>query len=238
MKSTDSSPQWLLLLIVALTLTGATFRGAPVRAVLSGSVTSSAMPSNGTPTVGQQITVTININMSGADAPDNYLGSFTGTLDWNTAVLAYNAKSGIGAGFTGNVNTSSAGTGHITFNGANASGATGSLNLLTITFDVMGAGTSPLNLEYSAMAAATTFGDLLPILTVTDGQVVVAALPGDMDSDCDVDIVDIMLVASRWNTALGDPLYDPRYDLDADGDIDIVDIMQVAVHWGTRCASA
>lgn len=238
MKSTGSSLQWRLLLIVALMFSSLTLRSAPVLAAPSGSVTSSAMPSNRTPTVGQQITVTININMSGVDVPDSHLGSFTGTLDWNTAVLSYTTNSGIQAGFTGNVNASSAGTGHITFNGANASGVTGSLSILTITFDVVGPGTSPLNLEYSAMAAATTFGDLLPILTITDGQVVVAALPGDMDSDCDVDIVDIMLVASRWNTALGDPLYDPRYDLDADGDIDIVDIMQVAVHWGTRCASA
>ena len=36
------------------------------------------------------------------------------------------------------------------------------------------AGTSALNLGYSAMAAATTFTNLLPILTVTDGSVAVS----------------------------------------------------------------
>ena len=60
-------------------------------------------------------------------------------------------------------------------------------------------------------------------------------LPGDLDCDCDVDIADIMLVASRWHSSAGDDDYDPAYDLDDDGDIDIVDIMLVAVHWGEDC---
>jgi hypothetical protein len=54
----------------------------------------------------------------------------------------------------------------------------------------------------------------------------------DLDCDGDVDIVDVMLVASRWNTSLGDPNYDAQYDLDGDGDIDIVDVMKIAVEWG------
>jgi hypothetical protein len=56
----------------------------------------------------------------------------------------------------------------------------------------------------------------------------------DLDCDGDVDIVDIMLVASRWNTNLGDTNYDAQYDLDDDGDIDIVDVMKVAVQWGWK----
>jgi spore coat protein A len=54
----------------------------------------------------------------------------------------------------------------------------------------------------------------------------------DLDCDGDVDIADIMIVASRWNTSLGDPDYDPQYDFDGDGDIDVVDIMRVAAQWG------
>jgi hypothetical protein len=54
----------------------------------------------------------------------------------------------------------------------------------------------------------------------------------DLDCDGDVDIVDIMLIASRWNTKLGDPSYNAQFDFDNDGDIDIVDIMQVAAQWG------
>lgn len=54
----------------------------------------------------------------------------------------------------------------------------------------------------------------------------------DFDGDGDVDVVDIMQVASRWNTKAGDPNYDATYDLDSDSDIDIVDIMRVAAQWG------
>ena len=54
----------------------------------------------------------------------------------------------------------------------------------------------------------------------------------DLDDDGDVDIVDIMMVASRWNCSCGDECYDPENDLDSDCDIDIVDIMMVAAQWG------
>ena len=138
--------------------------------VQSGSVVSAATPSNATPSVGQQVVVSINIDMSGVAG--TALGSFTGSLAWNPAVLAYNSNSGIGAGFTGAINTGSVGSGSIAFNGANTTGATGNNIVLTITFDVVGGGTSALDLGYSVMAAASTFANLLPLLTVTDGQVV------------------------------------------------------------------
>ena len=140
--------------------------------VQSGSVVSAATPSNATPSIGQQIVVSINVNMAGSSAPNNALGSFTGSLAWNPAILTYSSNSGLQAGFTGAINTASVGTGSIAFNGANTTGATGNNVVLTITFDVVGGGTSALDLAYSAMAAASTFANLLPILTVNDGQVV------------------------------------------------------------------
>jgi len=60
-------------------------------------------------------------------------------------------------------------------------------------------------------------------------------IEGDMDGDCDVDVVDIMLVASRWDTQVGDPDYVPFYDSEHDCDIDVVDIMRVAAHWNEFC---
>jgi hypothetical protein len=60
-------------------------------------------------------------------------------------------------------------------------------------------------------------------------------LPGDLDGDCDVDVTDIMLVASRWHNSVGDDNYDPAYDLDGNAEIDIMDIMLVAVYWGESC---
>ncbi|QTA82229.1 terpenoid cyclase domain-containing protein [Desulfonema limicola] len=54
----------------------------------------------------------------------------------------------------------------------------------------------------------------------------------DMDKNGKVDVIDIMLVASHWNTATGDANYDAKYDLNSDGKIDVTDIMLVAAQWG------
>jgi phosphodiesterase/alkaline phosphatase D-like protein len=137
----------------------------------TGNVVSAATPSNAKPRIGQQVVVSVNVNMSGVAAPNNALGSFTATLNWDPALLSYKSNSGILAGFAGAVNTSDVASGHIVFNGANATGTTGNVVVFTVTFDPVAAGTSALDLQYSSMAAATTFTDLLPLLTVTDGQV-------------------------------------------------------------------
>ena len=66
----------------------------------------------------------------------------------------------------------------------------------------------------------------------------------DFDHDCDIDVADIMAVASRWRTSCDDPdpdnnpetpNYEALYDLDDDCDVDIVDIMTVASRWGCQC---
>ena len=67
------------------------------------------------------------------------------------------------------------------------------------------------------------------------GNQVLHPLFGDLDGDCDVDVNDIMEVASRWRCQRGDDCYHERCDLDHDGDIDVVDIMLVVVHWGETC---
>jgi hypothetical protein len=59
-----------LLLVVALVLGSAMIGDAPVFAQ-TGTATSSATPSNATPSIGQQIVVTINTDMSDVAAPNN-----------------------------------------------------------------------------------------------------------------------------------------------------------------------
>jgi hypothetical protein len=61
------------------------------------------------------------------------------------------------------------------------------------------------------------------------------ALAGDMDGDCDVDVVDIMLVAAHWGTFQGQANYDAQFDLDHDGNIDVIDVVLVAIHWSEAC---
>jgi len=60
-------------------------------------------------------------------------------------------------------------------------------------------------------------------------------LPGDLDCDCRVSIVDIMKVAVVWDTRRGGERFNPDYDFDGDGRISIVDVMYVASKWNTRC---
>ncbi len=167
MKSCKTNSSRLLPIIFAIVFFTVFSGFVPVMAQ---NVVSLAIPSNSNPAVTTTFTVPIVIDMS---ATSHKLGSFTGTLTFNPAVISYTSDTGITAPFTGLVNTSSAGSGSITFNGAYAVGGTGSMTVLTLTFTAMAAGTSPLNLEFSAMAAALTFTNLLPILTITDGSVTV-----------------------------------------------------------------
>jgi len=55
---------------------------------------------------------------------------------------------------------------------------------------------------------------------------------GDIDGDHDVDIYDIVLIASSYGTEAGDPRYDVRCDLDGDEDVDIFDVVIAADNYG------
>ncbi|MFQ6068230.1 MAG: CARDB domain-containing protein, partial [Candidatus Bathyarchaeia archaeon] len=63
--------------------------------------------------------------------------------------------------------------------------------------------------------------------TFVDGWVFVT-ISGDVDGDRDVDIFDIVRMASAYNSQEGDPKYDPNCDIDGDGDVDIFDIVAAA----------
>ena len=105
--------------------------------------------------------------------------------------------------------------------------------LATRSLSPQAGGESDLHLQN---VQATNTSSAVIRIELQDGRVtVLGCIPGDLDCDCDVDIVDIMLVAGHWNTSMGDPGYDPTCDLDSDGDIDIADIMHVAAHWGEHC---
>jgi hypothetical protein len=53
----------------------------------------------------------------------------------------------------------------------------------------------------------------------------------DLDDDGDVDIQDIMKVASAWNSTVGNDKYNSDYDFNRDNIIDIQDIMLVSSRW-------
>jgi hypothetical protein len=114
----------------------------------------------------------------------------------------------------------------------------GSVRLATITFRTVAQ--CGLSVPLSVEGKMTWAGGYDYIFNgVGSGSTVGITIAGDVNLDRRVDIVDIMLVATRWNTVVGDPGYDVRYDLAPDmpnGAIDIVDIMYVAARWNQTCS--
>jgi len=117
----------------------------------------------------------------------------------------------------------------------------------SVTFQGLADGVSSVAFTYQKIVEKN--GDQISA-TTQDGQITVTSeawpsgLFGDIDGDCDVDIVDIMKVASRWQTSCANPdpdddpdtpNYDALCDVNDDCIIDIVDIMQVAGHWSETC---
>jgi len=56
--------------------------------------------------------------------------------------------------------------------------------------------------------------------------------PGDFDADMDVDIFDIVKMASAYGSNPGDPRYNANFDINCDGQIDIFDIVTIASFYG------
>jgi hypothetical protein len=159
----------MTLRIIFLTLFGAGILFGGATQAVSQNVTATATPSKVKPNIGEVITVSITIDVS---ATTHMLGSFTGTLNWNPSLLNYQTNSGLQAGYTGAVNDANASAGQLVFNGAKPSGTGGTINVLNITFRFDGPSDVTLNLAFSAMSAALTFTDLLPVLVVNNGLIV------------------------------------------------------------------
>jgi hypothetical protein len=65
----------------------------------------------------------------------------------------------------------------------------------------------------------------------SDGLVLVT-IAGDVDGDKDVDIYDIVSIATTYGIVTPDPLYKSNNDIDGDGDIDIYDVVAAAGNYG------
>ena len=93
---------------------------------------------------------------------------------------------------------------------------------------------------------ADELGHPIAIFSCEDADMTIRFLEGDMDADCDVDVVDGQAMAFRWNAMLGNLLYGECYDLEpsvspgginGDGDIDVKDIQFVFGRIGSTCAN-
>jgi hypothetical protein len=71
-----------------------------------------------------------------------------------------------------------------------------------------------------------------------DASVTVRILEGDLNLDCEVDVLDQQLIASKYGTFFGNIFYDPWFDLEPalkDFDVDIKDLQKVFGRDGSTC---
>ena len=131
--------------------------------IFGGTITATAVPQTDTVVRDQTVAVPINIEMS---TMQERLGSYSVVLRWNCRVLQLTGyQPGTSPGFIAQiVNDSHVQEGYLRFNGVNPHGAAGTINILNVLFLVIGkeGEQSGLQLEFTAMAAAHSFIDLLP----------------------------------------------------------------------------
>jgi len=129
----------------------------------------SAVPATSAAVKAQAIVAPITIDLTGFQEK---LGSYTATLRWDKRILKYSGfLPGTTAGFTAPiVNGAKSDQGLLLFTAANPYGAEGSVNILNVMFTVIGSESEKTNLklEFSAMAAAVTFVNLLPFVNTLE----------------------------------------------------------------------
>lgn len=64
------------------------------------------------------------------------------------------------------------------------------------------------------------------------GDWICVTIIGDVDGDFDVDIFDVVMISSAYQSQSGDPNYSSNYDIDNDGDVDIFDVVASAMNYG------
>ena len=176
---------------------------------------------------GERITVTLEIALDQAEV---YGADIAVSYGPKVVTVASAAAGDAAQGFLIESNLNQPGLVRVAMAGAQP--VTDDGHLLALVFDVVGepGDTSPLHITAIELNEDGVTAQL------QDGSISVVNFPDyDFNRDCNVDITDIMEVASRWHTTDADPDWDATYDLDGDGIITVVDIMIVAVDWGATC---
>ena len=58
-------------------------------------------------------------------------------------------------------------------------------------------------------------------------------MPGDVDGDSHVDVVDLLYLVDAFGSMTGDANYDARCDFNNDGAVDVVDLLDLVYNFGT-----
>jgi hypothetical protein len=110
----------------------------------------------------------------------------------------------------------------------NYPGVSGSGTLFTVTFNVVNAGTSDLHVYDSILLDS----NVVHIQHDTADGLVRATIPGDVNGDCVVNVLDLTIVALSYGFFAWEPGYNLEADLNNDGIVDMRDITIVAFNLG------
>jgi hypothetical protein len=61
-------------------------------------------------------------------------------------------------------------------------------------------------------------------------------IPGDVDGDFHIIILDVVKITRIYGTKLGNPKFNPNCDIDNDGKITILDVVACTNHYGQKWA--
>ena len=87
-----------------------------------------------------------------------------------------------------------------------------------------------LNNQDRFYSGDTSSSPYRPKLVISD---LITRVPGDINGDGTVDLLDLLALADVWGSTCGvDRNYDPQCDLNDDGSVDVVDLLTLADSWG------
>jgi hypothetical protein len=110
----------------------------------------------------------------------------------------------------------------------NYSGVSGSGTLFTVTFNVVNAAISDIHIHDSILLDS----NVTHIPHSTADGLVQAAIPGDVNGDGIVNVLDLTIVSLSFGSFIGEPDYNPQADLNHDGIVDMKDLSTVAINLG------
>ncbi len=84
----------------------------------------------------------------------------------------------------------------------------------------------------SAGVRAQTRGLISPADILLDTTTALSPMPGDINRDRHVDVVDLLYLIDAFGCSAGDPGYDARCDLDGDSSVDVIDLLVLVSSFG------
>jgi hypothetical protein len=104
---------------------------------------------------------------------------------------------------------------------------------MTITVEWNTASVTWGNYRLSAQIPPRPFETHISDNTLING-IVKVKIPGDINGDDSVDILDALLASAAYGSRPGDPNWNPEADLNGDGIVNILDLIMLSMHFGQK----